>query len=43
MLVTKNSTLEKEDLIKIMGNILYAEKEIELIFDENRNVSIKNY
>jgi hypothetical protein len=43
MLVTKNPALEKEDLMKLMGNILYAEKEIELIFDENGNVSIKNY
>ena len=43
MLVTKNPALDKEDLMKIMRNILYAEKEIELIFDENGIVSIKNY
>ena len=43
MLVTRNPALDKEDLTKLIGNILYAEKEIELIFDENGNVSIKNY
>lgn len=43
MLVTRNPALEKEDLMRFIKNILYSEKEIELIFDDNGNVSIKNY
>jgi hypothetical protein len=35
--------MEKDELMKLIKNIIYAEKEIELINDENGNLSIKNY
>jgi hypothetical protein len=42
MLIVKNPDLEKEELMKLMKTILYSEKEIELQFDENRKVNVKN-
>lgn len=40
-LVTKNVNLDKEEYIKIIKQILYSEKDLEVIIDTERNVSLK--
>lgn len=35
--------MDKDELMKLIKNIIYAEKEIELNIDENGNISMKNY
>jgi len=42
-LVNKNPAMDKDELMKLIKNIIYAEKEIELNIDENGNISMKNY
>lgn len=43
MLVVKNPDLSKEELMNLMKTILYSEREVELQFDENRRVNLKNH
>ncbi len=41
-LVAKDKNLEKNDLVKIIKDILYSEKDLELVLDQSGNVSIKS-
>ena len=41
MLLQKNPNLSQDEMSKIIGNILFSEKEVELIFDQE-GVHIKN-
>lgn len=43
MLATRPNNLDQNGLINIIKEILFSEKECELIFNENGNVNIKNF
>ncbi len=43
MVLERASHIERDDLTKLMKSIIYADKEIEVIFDESSNPSIKYY
>jgi hypothetical protein len=42
MLTHKNPAIEKDELMKLIKTIIFAEKEIELQIDESGNINIKN-
>ncbi len=42
MLVVKNPSVEKEEMLKVIKSVLFSEKEVELVFDESGvNVRIR--